>query len=119
MFLNYYIFFLLSKTPTLLIIAFFVLSYSVLLFLSFLRESRELSLFKLALIYPTAIIHYIAHRFAPQEAITHGVETVNLCEISVDVADVGSDSWSLKIQKDAQEMISGNVFSKYTPCLYS
>ena len=48
---------------------------------------------------------FVANRFDPNEAITHGVETVNLCEISVDVADVGSDSWSLKTEKDAQANI--------------
>ena len=42
---------------------------------------------------------------------------MNLCEISVDVANVGSDSWSLKTEEDAQTKISGNVVSKYTPCL--
>ena len=46
-------------------------------------------------------------RFDPAEAITHGVETVNLCEISVDVANVGSDSWSLKTEKDASAKMSG------------
>ena len=56
----------------------------------------------------------VANRFDPHEAITHGVETVNLCEISVDVADVGSDSWSLKTEKDAQAKMSGNTISDFT-----
>ena len=47
-------------------------------------------------------------RFNPHEAITHGVETVNLCEISVDVAKVGSDSWSLKTDEDAAAKMTGN-----------
>ena len=66
----------------------------------------------------STVLRYIANRFDPKEDITHGVETMNLCEISVDVADVGSDSWSLKTEEDAQTKMSGNVVSKYTPCLY-
>ena len=41
------------------------------------------------------------------EPITHGVETLNLCEISVDVAKVGCGSWALKTDEDAQAKISG------------
>ena len=57
----------------------------------------------------STVPRYIANRFDPKEDITHGVETMNLCEISVDVANVGSDSWSLKTEKDAQTKMSGNV----------
>ena len=47
-------------------------------------------------------------RFNPDEDITHGVETMNLCEISVDVAKVGLDSWSLKTDEDAAAKMTGN-----------
>ena len=42
------------------------------------------------------------------EAITHGVETLNLCEINVDVAKVGTETWSLKTDEGAQAKMNGN-----------
>ena len=48
------------------------------------------------------------NRFNPVEAITHGVETLNLCEINVDVAKVGTETWSLKTDEGAQAKMNGN-----------
>ena len=48
-----------------------------------------------------------SYRFDDEEPITHGVETLNHCEINVDVADVRAGSWQLKSEKDAHEKMSG------------
>ena len=47
------------------------------------------------------------YRFDPSEAITHGVETLNLCEINVDVAKVGPGNWSLKTDEGAHAKMNG------------
>ena len=47
-------------------------------------------------------------RFDPGEAETDGVETLNHCEINVDVAEIGAGSWKLKSEQDAHEKMSGN-----------
>ena len=49
----------------------------------------------------------IVNRFDPSEAITHGVETLNPCEINVDVAKVGTGTWSLKTEEGAQAKMNG------------
>ena len=64
-------------------------------------------------VVPQIIKYYLlswfccAYRFDPTEPITHGVETLNLCEINVDVANVGSDSWELRTEEYAQAKITG------------
>ena len=48
--------------------------------------------------------------FDPKEAETDGVETRNHCEINVDVAEMGSECWTLKSEKDAHTQIAGTAF---------
>ena len=43
----------------------------------------------------------LVYRFDPEEPITHGVETLNHCEINVDVAVTGNDSWALQTEEEA------------------
>ena len=47
------------------------------------------------------------YRFDKVEPITHGVDTLNLCEISVDVADVGGGSWELQTHEYVQAKLYG------------
>ena len=49
-------------------------------------------------------------RFNPKEPITHGVETLDHCEIKVDVADVRAGSWVLQSEEKAHAKMSGRVF---------
>ena len=55
-----------------------------------------------------------SRRFDADEAITDGVETCNVCEISVDVATVGTDSWSLASDQYAHQRIIGKCSVDYS-----
>ena len=46
-------------------------------------------------------------RFDPEEPITHGVETLNHCEINVDVAVTGNDTWTLQTDEEARAKMGG------------
>ena len=50
----------------------------------------------------------ILYRFDPKEPITHGVETLNHCEINVDVAVAGKDTWTLQSEKAVHAKMIGN-----------
>ena len=52
---------------------------------------------------------FFLNRFDPNEPITHGVETLNHCEITVDVAVAEADSWTLQTEEGAHAKMSGEV----------
>ena len=52
-------------------------------------------------------IFFWSRRFDPDEPITHGVETLNHCEVNVDVAVARNNSWTLQSEEEARAKIIG------------